>query len=56
MEKSHLTEQAEYDAHWASAESGEIAYSAKNIGYTPHFLRFMDEGLAGLVKPIRALQ
>ena len=56
MEKSCLTEQAEYNARWASAESGKTTYSAKDIGYTPHFLRFMDAGLAGLVRPIRALE
>lgn len=56
MAESHLTERAEYDARWAGAESGECGYSGENIGYVGNFLRFLDEGLAKLPKPIRALE
>src|SRR4051812_35371513 len=66
VNRVHLTEQSEYDARWASAESGESAYSAKDIGYTPHFLRFMEAGLGQLKSqtrppsnphsPVRALE
>ena len=51
-----MFERAEYDARWAGAESEQCRYSAQNIGYTRNFLRFMDEGLAGLAGPIRALE
>jgi SAM-dependent methyltransferase len=48
-------ESKEYDQRWSKPD-----YSAAQIGYTPNFLRFMDEGLA-LLKPspgkaVRALE
>ena len=42
------TEADEYDARWRDSAEGRSNYSAASIGYTPHFLRFMDAGLAAV--------
>src|SRR4051812_6988598 len=59
MSKVHFTEQQEYDALWKTDESGHQPYSNENVGYTPHFVKFMDQGLAklqSLGRPIKALE
>ena len=46
MTETRSTEVDEYDARWRESASGGTSYSAATIGYTPNFLKFMDEGLS----------
>jgi len=46
-------EQQEYDRLWSDEND---AYSAERLGYTPHFLRFMDAQLAEVPAPRAILE